>query len=456
MITGMEPARVAVVGAGPSGIFAAQAIRNWGAEVRVDIYDRLPTPYGLLRYGVAPDQTSIKGIQKALARTFEDPGVAFVGHVEFGQDLTREDLLGAYDAVIYAAGASEDRRMEIPGEQLPGSRSAREVVAWYSGHPDAEPQYFDQVRTAVTIGVGNVAVDVARILSKSTDEFRSTDMPPAVLETLERSSIQDVWIIGRRGPHHASFTTVELRKLLQTPGIQPVVHPGTLEGIDEESLDRRTRANVEAIRKAATRHVPGARTRLHLLFWHLPVAIEGAGRVERLVLEKTRLDEEGRVASTGERTVLECEAVLRAIGYRGQPLPGIPFDPARGVVPNEGGRILSEHGGFLGREYVVGWIKRGPIGVIGTNKSDANETVRHLHTALESVARTPLEEPAALWRRRGVFPTTFEDWSRIEGEERLLGASHGRDRAKIAAWAELLDIARMGRAGGPPTPADEA
>ncbi len=451
-----RPPRVAIIGAGPSGIFAAQALINRHPSVVVDVYDRLPAPYGLLRYGVAPDHTSIKGVATALARVFDDERVSFVGLVDLGRDVTRDELLASYDAVIYAAGASEDQRMHIEGEELPGSRSAREVVAWYSGHPDAIEQSLAGVTTAVMIGVGNVAVDVARILAKTAAQLATTDMPSTVLAELRRHTITDVWVIGRRGPHHASFTTVELRELLAIPGVQPVIHSGTFDGIDESVLDRRTKGNVDALREAAERSVPDARARLHLLFWHRPLRIDGSGRVERLVLERTALDGDGRVVGTGDVLGIDCELVLRAIGYRGKPLPGVPFDVARGVVPNAGGRVTEVDGTVREGEYVVGWIKRGPIGVIGTNKSDAVQTVEHLLADLEAAPTRMLVPTADLWRSRGMHPTSFADWRRIDAAEAAQGAEEGRDRRKIAEWTELLEIARTGRPGGPPTPGDSA
>ncbi len=455
MIPGMEAARVAVVGAGPSGIFAARALCIRDPDVLVHVYDRLPTPFGLLRYGVAPDHTSMKGIQAALARVFEEPRVSFIGHVELGSDLTRADLLATYDAVVYAAGASEDRQLRVPGEDLAGSRSARDLVAWYSGHPDAEPQSLSGVTTAVTVGVGNVAVDVARILLRTPEELAPTDMPQAVLDELAGSRITDVWIVGRRGPQHASFTTVELRELLTLPGIQPIVHDGAFDGIDEATLDRRTRANVAALREAAAASAPDARARLHLLFWHRPLRIEGDDRVRRLVLERTTIDDDGEVVPTGAERVIDCELVLRAIGYRGQPIPGVPFDDRRGIIPNVAGRVKNGQGVAQPGEYVVGWIKRGPIGVIGTNKSDAAETIANLLADLQAAPRSVVRDlPEELWRRRGLRPTTFADWERISLAEEARGIEEGRDRSKIAAWSELLDIARTGQGGGPPTPGD--
>lgn len=450
--TGATP-RIAIIGAGPSGIFAAQALVA-RSDAQVHVYDRLPAPYGLLRYGVAPDHTSIKGVATALAKVFDEERVSFVGMVELGEQVSRTELLESYDAVIYAAGASEDLRMRIEGEELSGSRSAREVVAWYSGHPDAIPQSFEGVRTAVTIGVGNVAVDVARILAKTADELSVTDMPGAVLEELRAARIDDVWVVGRRGPHHASFTTVELRELLNLPGVQPVVHDGAFDGVDLSVLDRRTKANVDALREAATRLVPDARCRLHLLFWHRPVRIEGGVGVERLVLERTELADDGRVVGTGDELAIDCELVLRAIGYRGKPLPDVPFDEHRGIIPNVGGRVVELDGLVRPREYVVGWIKRGPIGVIGTNKSDAVQTVEALLADLAVAPPRELRPLADLWSAKGVQPTSFEDWRRIDAAESERGAVLGRDRTKIAAWTELIEIAKSGRPGGPPTPTD--
>jgi ferredoxin/flavodoxin---NADP+ reductase len=441
-----EPRRIAIVGAGPSGIFAAQALlANPG--ISVDVYDRLPTPYGLLRYGVAPDHTSIKGVGVALARVFESPAVRFLGLVEFGRDVTRKELLGAYDAVIYAAGAAEDAEMAVPGENLPGSESARSFVAWYSGHPDASPFRLTGVRSVVTVGVGNVAVDVSRILCKTATELTPTDMPDSVLNELRGHVARDVWIVGRRGPQHASFTTPELRELLTLPHVQPVVHDA-LEEIDLTTLERRPRANVEAMKIAAERSVPDASLRLHLLFWHRPVEVEGRHRVAGLRLERTALDPEGRLIGTGEERTIQCELVLRAIGYRGHALTGVPFDEARGIIPNRTGRVTDTRGRIQRREYAVGWIKRGPTGVIGTNKSDAAETVAALVADLAEAPEVVLEPVEKLFRRKGLRPTTFQDWMRIDAAESELGGRYGRLRTKIASWSDLLDIARgRGSAG---------
>ena len=435
-----EQKRVAIVGAGPSGIFAAQALLATPG-IAVDVYDRLPTPFGLLRYGVAPDHTSIKGVGDALAKVFDSPAVRFMGLVEFGRDVTRGELLGAYDAVIYAAGSSEDAEMAVPGENLPGSEAARSFVAWYSGHPDASPFRLTGVRSVVTVGVGNVAVDVSRILCKTAAELTPTDMPDPVLDELRAHMARDVWMVGRRGPEHASFTTPELRELLTLPHIQPVIHDA-VDQIDLSPLDRRQRANVEALKIAAERSVPDASMRLHLLFWHRPVEIEGRRRVSGVALERTTLDDDGRLIGTGEERTIECELVLRAIGYRGQPLTDVPFDKVRGIIPNVVGRVTDADGRVQPREYAVGWIKRGPTGVIGTNKRDAVETVTALLADLPDAPPVTLEPVDTMLRRRGITPSTYEDWIRIDAAESSLGSRSGRLRTKIATWPDLLEIAR--------------
>ena len=442
--------RVAIVGAGPSGLFAAQALLARDTDVLIDVIDRLPTPFGLLRYGVAPDHTSIQSMQPRLAEPFRSDRVRFFGMVEFGRTLSRADLLGSYDAVIYAAGASEDRHLGIEGEDLPGSRSAREFVAWYCGHPDASPQSLAGVRSAVTFGVGNVAVDVARVLSVASTHLSATDMPGPVLDELRASEVRDVWLVGRRGPQHASFTTVELRELLELPGVQPLVSPDDLEGIDPGTLDRRTRANLEALRAAVSRVVPDAHTRLHLLFWRRPVRLLGSDAVEAVELQRTTLDASGVVVDTGERETIDAQLVLRAIGYRGRPLADVPFDDDAGVIPNVDGRVTTADGVACPGEYVVGWIKRGPVGVIGTNKSDATATVVALLADLASGARDVTGPDAAeLLASRGVFASTFADWEAIDAEERAQGTREGRARVKVASWHQLTDLIRHGRGGGP-------
>nr|WP_300151186.1 FAD-dependent oxidoreductase [Propionicimonas sp.] len=429
-----EVRRVAIVGAGPSGLFAAAALlAQGGPELAIDIFDRLPTPFGLLRYGVAPDHASIKAVATTLARVFEASRVRFLGLVEFGRDVTADELRSAYDVVIYAVGAQDDRRLGIPGEDLPGSRSARQFVAWYSGHPDAEPMTLAGVRAAVVVGVGNVAVDVARILLKDRTELSATDMPDAVLAELRSAEIEDVWLVGRRGPEHASFTTPELRELLDTPGVGVTVSGCDLADIDADQLERHARANVAAIAQAVERSVPEPERRLHLVFWHRPVELPGEGRVQAVLLESTG----GSEGPEGHLTI-PADLVLRSIGYRGVPLPGVPFDDGR--VPNLEGRVLELDGSARPGEYVVGWIKRGPVGLIGSNKKDAAETAAHVLADFDVLPRRPLADLDAALAARGVRPSTFADWRRIDEEEIARGSLRGRERTKIEAWHELLDL----------------
>lgn len=441
-------ARVAIVGAGPSGLFAASALLAGHLGVRIDVLDRLPTPFGLVRYGVAPDHTSIKGVQRALATPFESDRVRFFGLVELGTDVTAAELRAGYDAVIYAAGASEDRHLGVPGENLPGSRSAREFVAWYSGHPDAEPQRLAGVQTAVAFGVGNVAIDVARMLLAGADHLAGTDMPDSVLAELGAAEVRDVWVVGRRGPEHATFTTKELGELLSLEGVQPVLHDPVPD--DPPDADRRVRGNLAALRAASDRVVGEPRARLHLAFWRRPVELVGATAVRAVVLERTRPAGVREVEGTGEREVLPAQLVLRAIGYRGKPLPGVPFDEEASVVPNEGGRVTDASGSPRTGEYVVGWIKRGPIGVIGTNKSDAAATVGRLLEDLTAGLLSPPSGPdaGALLAARGRSASTFADWERIDAQERALGHSTGRERVKVATWHALTELVRHGRTGG--------
>ena len=438
--------RVAIVGAGPSGLYAAGALLRGHEAVRVDILDRLPTPYGLLRYGVAPDHTSMQGIQRVLAEPFESDRVRFFGMVELGTDITADELRDGYHAIVYAAGASEDRRLDVRGEHLPGSRSAREFVAWYCGHPDAEPQPLGGVGTAVTFGVGNVAIDVARILLADPVDLARTDMPHHVLEELTAHRVPDVWVIGRRGAEHATFTTTELRELLTLDGVQPVLHDPVPD--DPADADRRVRQNLAALRDASARVVDEPRARLHLAFWRRPVELVGASGVRAVVVERTGLDGTGRVVGTGEREVLHAQLVLRAIGYRGKQLPGVPFDPETGVVPNQEGRVVDTAGARPGA-YVVGWIKRGPLGVIGTNKGDAAATVRHLLADLASLPAPTGPDAGELLEQRGRPASTFADWERIDAEEQAAGQRFGRPRIKVATWHALTDLVRHGRAGGP-------
>jgi ferredoxin/flavodoxin---NADP+ reductase len=435
---------VAVIGSGPAGIYAAEAlVKQSDGRVRVDIFDRLPTPYGLVRYGVAPDHTSIKSIARYLQRVLEDPSVRFLGGVEFGKDVTRETLLECYDAVIYATGAMVDRQLAIPGEHLTGSVAATDFVNWYCGHPDATGLEVDlSADEVVVIGVGNVAVDVVRILAKTAEELRATDVPDPVLTLLGGSGVRRIHMIGRRGPAQAKFTTKELRELGKLPGAEVHVRPEDMR-LDPASTalaesDRHVRANVKVMDEWAQRPPANLPRRLDLRFWLRPVEILGADRVEGVRLERTALNDEGRVVGTGEFETIPARLVLRSVGYQSVPLPGVPFDPRAYVVPNDGGRVLGEDGGPRPGEYVAGWIKRGPTGVIGTNKADAAETVRTLLSDLDwrpAADRPPIEE---LLDKQGVRVVTYDDWLGIDAGEIALARTLDRgERVKLSGWEAL-------------------
>jgi ferredoxin/flavodoxin---NADP+ reductase len=446
--------RVAVVGSGPAGLYTAEALIKQAAllpvpvTLKVDVIDRLPTPYGLVRYGVAPDHKSIKSVANYLRRVLESPDVRFVGGVSLGVDVTREELLAAYDAVVYATGAMRDRRLGIDGEDLPGSYAATDFVNWYCGHPDVSPDAFVlDAESVAVIGVGNVAVDVARILARDPAELESTDIPEPVMDALRASRVREVHMIGRRGPAQAKFTTKELRELGELAGVEVSVpaREFDLEGGFDRSgesaalaaADRRVRGNLVAMAgwggTAATpdptSDVSEAGRKLRLRFWLRPVEIEKSadGTVGGLRLERTRLTKNGEFEGTGEFETIDVQMVLRSVGYQSVPLPGVPFDPKSHTVPNAAGRVLSETGEPLPGEYVAGWLKRGPTGVIGTNKADAAETVQSL---LADLAGGPAPGETAL-PRPGLL--------RMPGSAGAAGAAAAAPA--VAAAAELAGAA---------------
>ncbi|WP_034383669.1 FAD/NAD(P)-binding protein [Deinococcus sp. YIM 77859] len=444
-----RPLRVAVIGSGPSGIFATEALlKQQDVPVEVDVFDRLPTPYGLVRYGVAPDHLTIKSVTRGFEKTLSDPRVRFLGNVEFGTDLTYEEAKAHYDALVYTVGASSDRRLGIPGEHLQGSMSATEFVAWYNGHPDAATREIVLHATGVAvIGVGNVALDVSRILVKTVDELRESDIATHALGALEQSHVKDVWVLGRRGPLQAKFTTKELREFGELSGADPVVRAEEIAVTAAEEArvtDNVVKKNLEVLRDFAGRTPEGKDRRIHLRFLVSPVEIldDGQGHVGGLKVEKNRLDEQGNAVGTGEYEVLPVQMVLRSVGYKGVALPGVPFDERQGVIPNVEGRVAGRVG-----EYTAGWIKRGPSGVIGTNRKDAVDTVSHL---LEdaNTGRLPLApQPAraavdALLREKGVDVYTFHDWQVLDAHELAQGQAQGRPRAKVVHRHEMLQHRR--------------
>jgi len=433
-----RPLRVAVIGSGPSGIFATEALlKQTDLPTQVDVYDRLPTPYGLVRYGVAPDHLTIKSVTRGFEKTLGDPRVRFLGNVEFGTDLTHEDALAHYDAVLYTVGASSDRRLGIPGEDLTGSMSATEFVAWYNGHPDAAAREMVLSASGVAVvGVGNVALDVSRILVKTAQELHESDIAAHALTALDASHVQDVWVLGRRGPAQAAFTTKELREFGELHAAEPVVKPEEIALTEAEEAaitDNTKKKNVEVLRDFAARESEGKARRVHLRFLTSPVEIldDGQGRVGGLKVERNRLDENGNAVGTGEFEVLPVQMVLRSVGYRGVALPGVPFDEKRGVIANDEGRVTGRVG-----EYTAGWIKRGPSGVVGTNRKDATDTVAHLLTdakegRLPGAAHPTREAVDALLTGKGVQVYSFHDWQVLDAHELAEGQAQGRPRAKV-------------------------
>ncbi|MDQ2789141.1 MAG: FAD-dependent oxidoreductase [Actinomycetota bacterium] len=436
--------RVAVIGSGPAGLYAADELTKHDA-VSVDVIDRLPCPYGLLRYGVAPDHLKMKSLEITLRKILQRPGVRFLGGIELGSGISAAELREYYDAVVYATGSSVDRRLSIPGEDLPGSFSATEFVAWYCGHPDAAVDAFTlTARSAVVVGVGNVAVDVTRILAKTARELDVTDMPDHVLEVLDKSTVRDIYMVGRRGPAQAKFTTKELRELGELAHADVVVDPAELvldqAGKELVENNKAIRRNVETLQEWSTRPQQGRARRIHLRFLLSPVAVLGTGRVEAVRCERNDLDGSGSVIGTGKAETLPAQLLLRSVGYRGLPLPGIPFDERSGVIPNVAGRVQRNGSAGTG-EYVVGWIKRGPTGVIGTNRGDAKETVEQLLHDLDALPRAPYRDPDAIIERlneRGVGVVNWAGWEAIDAAELALGVAAGRTRIKIADRTALL------------------
>jgi ferredoxin--NADP+ reductase len=443
----VEDLRVAVVGSGPAGIYAAAALTAH-EHAAVDVIDRLPTPFGLVRYGVAPDHEKMKSVAVALRKVLEHERVRFLGNIELGADVTVADLHRHYDAIVVANGAAVDRRLGIGGEDLPGSFSATEFVSWYSGHPDAALDKFALTAEAViVIGVGNVAIDVARVLLKTADELRPTDIPDHVLAVLSHSQVRDVMIIGRRGPAQAKFTTKELRELGELANADVVVEPEelVLDDAGEAELAGNTvaRRNLEVLRAWSGRTPQGRPRRLHLRFWLRPAAIHGDGLVAGMEFAPGRPDGAGGVAGPGDPVHLPADMVLRSVGYRGLPVPGLPFDDQRGVIPNAAGRILRE-GVPVPGEYVAGWIKRGPSGVIGTNKHDAAETVRCLLEDAPALPRREVRDPHGiidLLHQHGVRVVPWEGWEAIEALEIAAGRRRGSRQVKVADRELLLAAA---------------
>jgi ferredoxin--NADP+ reductase len=443
-------ARAAIIGAGPSGFYAADQLLGEGFEV--DLYDALPTPFGLVRAGVAPDHPKIKSVTRVYEKTAVKPGFRFFGGVELGSDITRDELLERYEAVVYAVGTATDRRLGIEGEDLAGSVPATEFVAWYNGHPDFAGHDFDlSVDRAVVIGNGNVAIDVARMLVLDPDELSVTDTADHAISGFGAASVGHVIILGRRGPAQAAFTNPELRELGELKRADVIVDPADLEGVDADADASPTAVrNLEILREYAARKPTGKSHRIEFKFLRSPVEVFGdeAGEaVQGLRVAKNRL-EGGRAVPTGEEELIECGLVVRSIGYRGRPLPGVPFDEGRGLISNDDGRVTDENGEPLAGEYVVGWIKRGPSGVIGTNKKDSAATTSKIAQDLEAgrlnkpVAGGDGEAVEAWLKARVPSVVSWSGWEAIDAHETGLGESQGRPRVKVVSVAEMHAIAK--------------
>jgi ferredoxin--NADP+ reductase len=441
------PFRVAVIGAGPSGLYAAAALLASGEPVSVEVLDRLPAPYGLVRYGVAPDHVKMKSVIRVLQRPFDPAHVEFLGGVRVGEGgIPLDELRTHFHAIVHATGSAVDRDLGVPGEELAGSLGSGAFVSWYCGHPDAtelDPP-LDHPGVAV-VGAGNVALDVARVLAKTADEMAETDVPDPVLDALRGSGVRDIHVLIRRGPQHVRFTPAELHQIGDLAHADVLVHDdGLLAAGVEEPEERRQKQNLAMLTEWAGNAAGEAPRRVHLRFLRTPVRLLGeGGRVSGVVVERNEITADGRVRGTGELETLDVGLVVRAIGYAGEPIPGLPFDAATGTVPNEAGRVV-DGGEPVPGAYVTGWIKRGPTGVIGTNKGDATETVKAVLEDLPGLPAPAHPEPEALrasLAAHGVRPVDWTAWLRLDAEEVRRGGQRGAERVKVAELADMLDAA---------------
>jgi ferredoxin/flavodoxin---NADP+ reductase len=464
--TADNPLRVAIVGSGPAGFYAAEALlKHETATVEVDMIDRLPTPFGLVRGGVAPDHPKIKSVTRVYEKTAARDGFRFFGNVMLGRDVSAAELADHYHAVVYAYGAETDRQLGIPGEDLPGSGPATAFVGWYNAHPDYADHEFDlSCKRAVVIGNGNVAADVARMLALTRDELDVTDTADHAIGPLAETQVQEIVVLGRRGPAQAAFTNPELRELGEMVNADIHIDPAEME-LDEMSrefleseADITARKNVEILEAFAAKQPEGKPQRIVLRFLTSPIEIQGDGKVERIVVGRNELhrDESGalRPRDTGEREEIECGLVLRSIGYKGMGVEGVPHDERRGVIPNEAGRVIDPDGGEqLPGHYVTGWIKRGPSGVIGTNKKDSQETVASI---FEDMDADRLPQPAnpdaaaieSLLRERRPELVSFEGWQAIDAAEQERGKPQGRPRVKFCRIEEMVEAASSAGVAG--------
>jgi ferredoxin--NADP+ reductase len=465
---------VAIVGAGPAGIYAADVLVKSGTDVSIDLYERQPAPFGLIRYGVAPDHPRIKGIVKALHQVLSRPQVRLLGNVEYGVDLKLDDLQRHYDAVIFTTGAEKDRDLDVPGVDLPGSFGGAEFVSWFDGHPDVPRDWPLEAESIAVVGAGNVGLDVARMLSKTADELLVTEIPDNVYQGLKASPVKEVHVFARRGPAQAKFTPLELRELDHSPNVEVLVSPEDIE-YDDGSVaainsDNQTKLVVRELERYAMRtseNGEGERPRkLWLHFFESPVEILGDGKVEAFRTERTELTGDGNVRGTGVYKDWPVQAVYRCVGYRSSELPGLPWDSRNHVVPHAAGRVLDPAGEPVPGVYVNGWVKRGPVGLIGHTKGDAIETIGSLVEDLHSGGRLPVAaepDPAAvveLLEERGVQYTTWDGWLLLDEYERSLGEQYGpvgeaaRERVKVVERDVMIEVSRRLEHGEDVTVAD--
>ena len=439
--------RVAIVGSGPAGIYAADALMKSGRDVSIDILERLPAPFGLIRYGVAPDHPRIKGIIKSLHRVLDKPEVRLLGNVDVGRDVSVAELRRLYDAVVFATGATGDRDLDIPGADLEGHHGAGEFVGFYDSHPEFAREWDLSAESVAVVGVGNVGLDVARILAKTADELHVTEIADNVYEGLGANAAREVHVFGRRGPAQAKFTPLELKELDHSPTIEVVIDP---EDIDYDAASESARRESKIVDQVcsiienyAIRDPKGAPHKLHIHFFESPVELLGEdGRVTAIRTERTKLDGNGGVVGTGKFTDWPVGAVYRAVGYRSDAVPEVPFDEAKAVIPNEGGRV----DGHVGL-YATGWVRRGPVGLIGNTKGDANEAIGNLladwDEGILQLAAEPSESAVTeFFDVRSIEYTTWDGWHRLDAAERAAGEAEGRERKKFVEWEDMVAHSR--------------
>lgn len=452
-----RPLSVAVVGAGPAGIYASDILSKAGIDVSIDLFERLPAPFGLVRYGVAPDHPRIKQIIVALYKILQRGDIRLIGNVEVGKDVTVEDLRRHYDAVIVATGSDRDAALNIPGIELPGSFGAADFVSWYDGHPDVPRTWLLEAKEVAVIGAGNVALDVSRMLAKHVEDLMPTEIPANVAEQLAKNPVTDVHLFARRGPAQAKFTPLELRELGQVPDVDIIVYDEDFQFDEASEVAIRSNNQTKQVVKTLTDYTlkdPAEQTasrRIHLHFLHRPVEILGSDRVEGIRTERTELTGDGSVRGTGEFVDTPVQAVYRAVGYFGSPIAGLPYDETGGVIPNTEGRVMGEDGEPMTGIYVTGWIKRGPVGLIGSTKSDARQTISHLVEDAQSgrlkATSRDVGHAAMLadLEARGVRYTTWQGWELLDAYEQELGAAFNglhRERVKVVNRETMTAISR--------------